>query len=873
MIDCIRIVIFWVAVVFPTLVFSGGLRGTIKADDGSALGFATIFVKQLGTGTAANADGYYELSLPAGTYNVVFQYVGYESQETTVTIGDGFTVLNVILKTQVIVLQNVTVRSGKEDPAYTIMRKAIAKARYHSQQLDSYTAQVYIKGTGKLVDYPWIAKKVLEKEGIEKNRAFVTESVSVIEYKRPNVFNEKVISIRSDGKDNNTSPNAFVYGSFYEPVIAETVSPLSPASFSYYKFEYQGTFRDRDYEISRIKVTPRARGDNVVEGMIYIVEDWWSLHSLDVITYKLGVKIGVKQVYAPIEDKAWLPVSQQFKVGGKFFGFEFVYDYLATLSDYKIQLNPDLVVEQMEVIDEKLEKKHAQEVEKKFGKKNQELQDRLASGKEITRKELKAIVKEYEKKEIRELKEPDVIANTSYKIDSGAFKKDSAYWAHIRPVPLTQEEIIGYKKTDSLAVIEQKKMEGDTIKRSKKNKKGFQPWDILIGDVYKVSKHSNLQIKTPQVWFNTVEGFYLMYRLNFGVVLQDTNRTRLNINPTFRYAFSREKPSGNLAFILRNKNYRLQLDGGRYVKQFNADEPILPVVNTFTTLFLEENLMKIYERDYVDFLYRRRISSKFTVQTNWSWSHRRQLQNTSNFKLIDRDKIEGYTSNEPVNLEVNSTAFNTHQAFTGSILFTARPWLKYRIRNGRRHEVEFSTPTLTLLYRKGFNGVLSSDIDFDHLEAGIKHSFKNGVRGKFDVALRAGMFLNSDSLAFMDYKHFIGNRTPLTTTDPAGSYRLMDYYSNSTADKYFAANVHYHFRRFLVSSIYEVRMLGIRENIFVNYLATPYSKNYTEIGYSIEGILRLFRIELAAGFRDGQYQNYGFRIGIASNLTVNFSDN
>jgi hypothetical protein len=48
------------------------------------------------------------------------------------------------------------------------------------QQLDSYSAQVYMKGTGKLVDYPWLAKKMIEKEGIKKGQAFVSESVSEI---------------------------------------------------------------------------------------------------------------------------------------------------------------------------------------------------------------------------------------------------------------------------------------------------------------------------------------------------------------------------------------------------------------------------------------------------------------------------------------------------------------------------------------------------------------------------------------------------------------------------------------------------------------------------------------------------------------------
>jgi hypothetical protein len=126
---------------------------------------------------------------------------------------------------------------------------------------------------------------------------------------------------------------------------------------------------------------------------------------------------------------------------------------------------------------------------------------------------------------------------------------------------------------------------------------------------------------------------------------------------------------------------------------------------------------------------------------------------------------------------------------------------------------------------------------------------------------------------FMDYKHFLGNRTPFSTADPVGSFRLLDYYTYSTPDHYLAGNVYYQFRRFLVTSFPFVRMMGIRENIFVNYLATPTSKNYTEVGYSIDGILRFLRLEGAVSFQDGKYNDYGFRIGIASYLTVNFADN
>ncbi len=856
-----------------TYSFASGIKGTIKSDDGQVLSYASIFVKQTGTGSTTNENGYYEILLSAGTYDVVYQYLGFETVVRTVDVGETFTEVNIVLKTQVTVLQNVTVNAGNEDPAYTIMRKAIAKANYHRNQLDGYTARIYIKGTGKLLDYPWLAKRALEKEGVEKGRVYISESVSDVTYTRPGKYEEKVISIHSDGKDNNTAPNRFIYGSFYEPEIAGTISPLSPKSFSYYRFEYLGTFKDRDYEVSRIRVTPRSRGDNVVEGVIYIVEDWWAIHSLDVSTTKMGIKVAIKSMYAPIDDKAWMPVTHQFKVDGKILGFEFTYNYLSTVSNYVIHLNPELYVEsnKMEVIDEKLEQEHAKEIQKRHVDDTQELQKRLESGKEITRKELNTMMREYERKERKQQEAPEIISDISFKIDSGAYKKDSTYWNALRPVPLTRDEIKGYEKADSMSVVERKKEAGDTTKQSKHA--GFQPWDILIGDSYKISKHSNFKIHTPGGGFNTVEGFNLIYKISFGTIVQDTNKTRFKIMPTFRYGFSSKSFSGHTSVSLRNKKYSLVIDGGRYVSQYNPDEPIWPIVNTLTTLFLQKNLMKIYERDYLDIQYRKRANPFITVSASTSWMRRRELFNTTDYTWIKNSNMEGYTDNRPVNIELPNTGFDEHDAFIASFGIAARPWLKYRIYNGHKHEIDESSPTLSFNYKKGINSILNSDVDFDQIELGVKHGFNVGVRGKIDFALLGGAFLNTNKMYFMDYKHFLGNLTPFSTSDPVGSYRLMDYYLYSTADKYFSANVHYQFRKFLFTTIPLVRLTGIRENVFVNYLATPTSKNYTEVGYSIDGILRIFRLEVAAAFRDGQYLNTGFRIGIATSIHANFSDN
>lgn len=863
---------------------AGGIKGSIKGEDGSALAYATIYVRQTETGAVSDLDGKYSVALKPGTYDVVWQYLGYESVARKVEVSAEWTVIDITLKTHSITLPAATVKAGKEDPAYTIMRKAIAKAKFHTQQLDSYTARVYIKGKGQLKDYPWLAKKALEKEGITKDRVFVQESVSDIKYTRPNKFEEKVIAVYTTGKnETKASPNAYVFGSFYEPEIAETVSPLSPRSFSYYKFEYLGTFKDRGYDISKIKVTPRSRGDNVVEGTLNIVEDWWSIHSLDFKVLKMGISVDVKQIYNPIDDKAWLPVSQTYKFTGDIFGFEFEGNYLATVKDYKITLNPALPQE-MTVVDEKVEKEAAQEIKKtaptRKESKKQSIEEKLKEGKEVTAKELKQIVKEYEKEERKESKEPDVLSESTFTVDSLAYKKDSTFWEEIRPTPLTREEIKGYKKEDSIAEVDRKKAEGDTLRHSnKKNKVGFQIWDVVAGDSYGINKTMDFRIHTMYGGFNSVEGVNLIYRTSLykrwtfrdslGKALRNY---RLEISPIIRYSFAREKATGFLRVEFRAKDWRVWAEGGRYVTQYNQAEPIHSFVNTFTTLVFGNNWMRLYERDFIDLNYRHRFGDKYTLRSALSLAERRELFNNNGYTLFsaNRDNIK---PNAPVNVELPTTSFSPNRAFIADIALDMRPWQKYRIRNGNKQRVDSSSPTFTIFYRKGFANVFNSDVNFDVLELTVRKEIKFGIRGTLDLMIKGGDFLNKKSLYFMDYMHYLGNRTLFTTKDPFASFRLLDYYRYSTADDYLEAHAHYHFRKFLLSQIPKLRMFGLSENVFVNHLAT-HTAQYSEIGYSIDGILRIFRLEGAMSFQDLRIKesHFGVRIGIATNITANFND-
>ncbi|MEI6576388.1 MAG: TonB-dependent receptor [Bacteroidota bacterium] len=88
-----------------SLTISGILKDELT---GEALIGATVFVKELKTGTTANAYGFYSLSLKPGNYILVFSFVGYGSVEKHINLQSNIT-LNISLSSQEQLLKEMVV--------------------------------------------------------------------------------------------------------------------------------------------------------------------------------------------------------------------------------------------------------------------------------------------------------------------------------------------------------------------------------------------------------------------------------------------------------------------------------------------------------------------------------------------------------------------------------------------------------------------------------------------------------------------------------------------------------------------------------------------------------------------------------------------
>ncbi len=853
-------------ILIPLLLLAVGARAQVLTgritdeSTGEALPYASIYVQETGTGATTNVEGRYELRLRAGSNTVIFQYLGYQTLVRELSASRGS--FDVQLRPEALDLQEVQVLSGGEDLSYSVIRRAIAKADYHRNQLDAYTAEVYVKGNGKVVKIPGLMKKLIPSEDRQEvteieGKNFTSETTSRVEYSRPNTFKQTVLSRYVTG-DESFQVDNYIFSSFYEPEVAGVISPLSPRAFAYYKFQHDGIFADQGQLINKIRVIPRSPGEGVFEGDIYIVQDDWSLHSLDLRTYSTGFTIDVKVNYNEVEEHVWLPTTTQIEAEGGLLGIKLAISYVASTSGYDVTLNPDLGG-YVEVIDEKTQPEVAAATRR--DNRNDGYGNTLEEGGELTRKELRNLMRNYEKEEQEAQEEPEVVENYTFVDDSVRTVKDSAAWEAIRPIPLTADEVAGYRYRDSVARVEKldsiAEVRGDAPADRQGNKGGKLPGFLRFG-------------VSPDVAFNPVEGYAVGAKLTKPLritVREDTSSHQQTIG-TFslrsRYGFSWQRLSWELGYENRDnvRKGHFELTAGRYLRQFNGSPAIDPIINSFSALLFGDNYARLYERAYGELTYEKEYSDAFRLDGGLTYEDRRLVQNTTDHRWGGDDDF-AYAPNNPFN-EETGTVSQLGNAALVELNGYWRPGLRYTVRNGRRNMIENSAPTLGLGVQVGLPGIGNSESDFTRLEGSYRRSFSAGRKGDISLLARAGTFLNRSRVDFPDFRHFATSEIFLTRLDPIGSYRLLPYYRNSTAEDYVEVYAHYQFRKFLLTQVFELHLMGLKEDLFVNYLYTPTSDHYTELGYSLDNILRVFRLELVTSFRDGGYEDFGVRLSFTT---------
>lgn len=803
-----------VIVSFGSKLHAQTIKGTITDNLGKPLPYASISIKGSKKGTTSNNDGRYQLDVAPGTFVIACNFIGYNQQERQVTVAKGEGLLvDFSLTAMQVELNEVVVKAGAEDPAYEIMRNAIAKRKAHLAETMNVQAMVYMKGLIRTLKLP---KSVLGQkveinydifDSSGKGIIYFSESLTKYTKRKDGTFKEDVVSAKVSGNSSGfgfNSPNDLDVN-FYENNIALQgmnsrgfVSPLHDNAFHFYRFRFMGSFYENGREINKIKVIPKRLYEPLFAGgYIQIIEKSWRIHSVQLTLNKASQievvdSLEITQEMFPADKDIWVPRYTRIQANFGLLGFKAAADFASVFSDY--------------ILEEK---------STNFWK------DKIFKS-----------------------------------IDTSANRKTVAYWDSIRPIPLSDEEARDYVKKDAL----EKKMKDprylDSLDRMS-NKVG--PLGLLLqGESFINRKKKTVVSISPlltNIQYNTVEQWSFCFEPSIRS-WKDTGAYTLS--PRIRYNTGLNRFYADVVFNKRigkgyNKRWNLDVSGGRYMFQINPDNPIGPLNNTLATLLYTTNFMKVFEKSYGSIAARKTIAPGLSMGLRAAFEERRPLDNTDTSYKWRQFRNRRFTSNYPEELPEGN--FKLHQAFLTTLSFRYQPGVKFIQYPDRKIPVSSDAPVFNLVLTKAWSGILGSDERFGKWRLTVTDRMNMRLGGVLNYNLGAGGFVNNEKVQLPDYQHFMGNQT-IVASPFIRSFQLAPYYANSTAEGIYAnGHVEWHLNGLLTNKIPLFRRTNIGLVTGANAFYVDTKRNYSELFIGLENILKFLRVDFVWGY-DGNAKDW-----------------
>lgn len=821
-----KILLLSLSIVLAVETQAGVIKGLITNHKGEALPYATVMIKGTTNGTTANANGAYQLELPAGEHTIVCQYMGYRKAEKTLRVTDAEQEVSFAMEPVSMQIREVVVKSGGEDPAYAIIREAIRKRSFYQHQVKAYTADAYIKSLFKLRSTPtkFFGQKIdREDMGVDstgKGIIMLSESVTRISHREPDTKLD-VISSRQSGGGLGFSIPATIsfYDNNVEAVTSQIgprgfISPISENALAYYRYRLEGSFMEDGKMVHKIKVMPRRKYEPLFAGYIYITDEDWRIHSTDLMLTKeyqleLADTLIIRQTHVPVNNEVWRTKDQVVYAVLKKFGFDLAGNFVNVYSNYDLQpVFPKGY----------------------FGK----------------------VVIKYQK-DVNE--------------------RDLRYWDSIRPMPLEKEELRDFRVKDSTAKAQRDSSRSryhlDSLRRKPQKVKVT---DILMNtwghnwyfkrDTVIASHSFSMRSLISALSYNTVEG--LAVNLQPSLIFSLPGNKRLQMSNVIRYGFSNTHLNA-YTFLTYGGSRRggnngniWTLGGGKRISQFNREGPIGPVTNSLYTLLVKENYMKLYENRFGSLGFHRQFPSTLRLSVNALYEDRIPVENTTDFVLFKNDK-KTFSPNHPE--ELAALPFEREQVLTASVALSYQPGQRFIEYPRSRVAIGSKYPTFSVMYTKGF-----LDADFDKWKVSMRDNMNFKLFGELRYNLSAGGFLNDRSVSIPDLQHFNGNRT-FYNIRYLNSFQLAPYYQYSTSARWYAtANVEHHFNGLLTNKIPLFNRLKWHLVAGSNAFYVNRNNNYVEISAGLENIFKMIRVDVVAGYQSQLPTRVGVRVGFGGIL-------
>ena len=851
------------------------LQGKIVNKQGEPISNSSIYIRELSRGIVADDNGRFQTEIAPGAYSCEFRSLGYESQLQTVEIPASGKTIRIELSEKIYGLREVVVYANNEDPAYRIMRRAIAYAPFYRNQIETYRSNTYTKGNFRLDKIPRIFR-VLSKVNNQKvdiksliGKTFVMESDNEITFKAPDTYTQRVKAAKS------SIPKEFDMGEQAFKVVTSnvyTMNFLSPGAFRYYSFKLEDVEYSDKRVVNKIKITPRRKSGELYSGYIYILENTWNVYAADLSSTELGSTMRYRSTFHEVKPSVYLPTTYDMSVDINTMGVKGNGRYFVSIAYKSVTVKADKIpaaiaatmlpatpdkqiAQQTEALPAK-KKKALNEIEKLSGKNNLSTKEAYKLS-----KWMQAVAESDEERQNRESLEIKEFEKVKVEVDSLAFRTDSAYWEKVRVLPLQVEERKSYAISDSINPPDSMR----TLRKGSRTitvggevgpKSVFGK--IFMGGGFKINENSSLRFSglTDVVKrYSFVDGFSLGQTLTY-LHNVDSNRYFI-LKPSAYYVTARKtvrwQTDATWHYDPMRSGYA-RLSFGHTASDLNALYGMNSVLDGITSFVYGKNFIRYFDRKFIQASNQIDITNGLNLMLSLGYESRHSLENRTAWNLFNKTPRE----NMP---EAWYDDFPTHHAALLGLQLTYTPRYRYKIEKGQKEYVSSAYPTFALHYKAGTDVSDKHAMSvFGSAAASIHQTLKTSLFSHFIYSATAGVFFNRKSLYLPDYKFFQQN--PMVVTDKFfnHSFNLLPDYTYS--NRYWAeAHVMYISDYLLLKNLPFLQNYLFDEALHLHFLNADNRFNHIEGGYSI-GLGGLSRVGVFTAFDGKKFNSVGVRLSL-----------
>jgi hypothetical protein len=307
------------------------LSGKVMDAHLEPLSFVTVQISGLQIGTRTNEKGEFEFMLEEGEYELVFSLIGFQKQQIKLLHRKLSKPHQIILDEKSTAIHDINVVAFRKDKAEEIVRQVIQHKNSIVSAGNSFSAQVYIRATDE-------THKTVRNKNRQPDSASATsqQNMNMAEvyletnYTWPDKIKEKRngVDIRGDATQlfylSTTEGDFSLYNNLMQiPALCQIpmLSPLSYSGLVAYKYKTKSIQKKDGYTIYSIQFSPTRLGNALIEGDMQIIDTSWAIVSAQfrfpayhMTEYNY---FEATQRYDFVDDKAWLPVRQEFNYTSK----------------------------------------------------------------------------------------------------------------------------------------------------------------------------------------------------------------------------------------------------------------------------------------------------------------------------------------------------------------------------------------------------------------------------------------------------------------------------------------------------------------------------------------------------------------------------